>query len=146
MNIIQYDLKNTLNRLNSIFEMMLHGENSDTSLSEWKPAADIREEENRFVIEADLPGVDKNDIDISMSGNILTIQGKRNEEHKESKGNYSRTERIQGRFYRQFTLPETIESDKVQAHSKKGILEIVIPKKASVKPRKIAVIESEEYA
>lgn len=105
----------------------------------WVPAVDIFEEKDRFVVRADLPGVNPNDIDVNMENGVLTVSGERdNEERSEFEG-VSRIERVSGRFLRRFTLPETADADAIKAKSSNGILEISIPKQAVVQPRRITV-------
>ncbi|MGI9289757.1 MAG: Hsp20/alpha crystallin family protein [Gammaproteobacteria bacterium] len=113
-------------------------ENSD-SVSDWHPAVDIREEDERFLLEADLPGVDPDNIEVTMEDGILTIQGKRESETNEEQRGYKRYERISGNFLRRFTLPDTAKGDDISATTKHGVLEVTIPKQAKQLPRKISV-------
>ena len=102
----------------------------------WVPAVDIFEEKDRFIVRADLPGVDPDDIEVNMENDVLTVSGERkNEERSEFEG-VSRIERVSGRFLRRFTLPETADADGI---CRNGILEISIPKQAVLAPRRIAV-------
>lgn len=105
----------------------------------WVPAVDIFEERERFIVRADLPGVDPDDIEVNMENGVLTVSGERkNEERSEFEG-VSRIERISGRFLRRFTLPDTADADAIKAKCRNGILEISIPKQAMVQPRRITV-------
>jgi len=113
----------------------LHG----TETKAWTPAVDISEDEHRYLIRADLPGVDPKDIDVNLEGDELTLRGERKEEKEEKGKNWQRTERFHGEFYRRFRLPESADPEKIQAHSDKGVLEIVIPKQPKTQPRKIAI-------
>ncbi len=106
---------------------------------QWSPAIDIKEEKDKFLISADLPGVDPKDIEISFENNMLILKGKREEAHEETKGSYYRTERVQGQFYRQFTLPAAVDSTHIIAKSKQGVLEVTIPKKEKKDIKKIEV-------
>jgi HSP20 family protein len=108
--------------------------------AEWAPAVDIKDEDSRFVIHADLPGVNPEDIDISMEKGVLTIKGEKNTEAKTEKDGYKRVERIYGSFYRRFTLPDTADNEAIHANCKNGVLEVVIPKREAVKPKKISVV------
>lgn len=132
-----------VNEVNKIIEHAFRPlANSDTSnieTSQWVPAVDIREEKNQFIILSDLPGVDKNDVSISMENNILTIKGHRFDKNNEEKLNYFRTERVKGNFYRRFTLPDTVDGSKIEAKIQKGVLEIAIPKKEAAQPRLIKI-------
>lgn len=105
----------------------------------WVPAVDIFEEKDSFIVRADLPGVDPDDIEVNMENGVLTVSGERkNEERSEFEG-VSRIERISGRFLRRFTLPDTADADAIKAKCRNGILEIIIPKQAVVQPRRITV-------
>ena len=108
-------------------------------ISDWTPAVDIKEEDNQFLLVADVPGVTANSIDIQMDKNILSIKGERNSELKKDQQNYKRVERKHGVFYRQFTLPEGINADGIEAKYDNGVLTLHIPKQDIVKPRKITV-------
>jgi len=113
--------------------------NINERTGQWLPAIDIREEEDKFLISADLPGVDPKDIDISLENNLLTLKGKREEVHEEKKGSFYRMERMQGQFYRQFTLPIAVDSKHITAKSKQGVLEVIVPKKEKTEIKKIEV-------
>jgi len=117
---------------------------STVETSQWAPRVDIKEEPGRFVVLADLPGVDPKDIEITMENQILCIKGHKVTETQAQKDDYARKERFEGRFYRQFTLPETGDSDHITANCRQGVLEIEIPKKEQVKPRRIEIKAQEE--
>jgi len=107
--------------------------------SDWIPAVDIREENDRFVILADVPGVQREDIEITMDQGALAIKGVRAPVSEQEASRYSRMERVRGTFFRRFTLPDTAAEDKISARTGEGVLEIVIPKREAVHPRKISV-------
>ena len=107
--------------------------------SNWTPAVDIKEEDDRFVLHADIPGVSADEIDVSMDKNVLTIKGERKHESTESGEGYKRIERSHGVFIRRFALPESIKADQISASSKDGVLEVVLPKQEPQHPRRIAV-------
>ena len=107
--------------------------------AEWAPAVDIKEDKDKFVIYADIPGVKGEDIDISMENGVLTIKGEKKNESRTEQEGYKRVERTYGSFYRRFSLPDTADADAISAKSKNGVLEIVIPKREAVKPKKISV-------
>jgi HSP20 family protein len=111
----------------------------ETAVSDWAPAVDIVEEKDRFVLRADVPGVAPSDIDVSMEDGVLTIAGERHTEKHEDAEGIKRFERVSGRFYRRFTLPETADAESIGARSANGILEVSIPKKPEVQPRRITV-------
>lgn len=110
-----------------------------TATAEWSPAVDIKEDANKFVIHADIPGVKPEEIDINMENGVLTIKGEKKSESKTEKEGYKRVERTYGSFYRRFSLPDTANAEAISASSKHGVLEIVIPKREAVLPKKINV-------
>jgi len=114
-------------------------EGSSMATSEWVPAVDIKEEEDSFVIIADIPGVDPKDIEVHMENGMLTIKGEKESEKKEEREGYKRVERSYGSFYRRFGLPDTADAGKITAKSNHGVLEVRIGKQEQVKPRKILV-------
>ena len=126
--------------MDRLFDPTAEGEeNSSVVTSDWVPAVDIKETNDAFVLHADIPGVDPKDIEVHMENGILTIKGQRESEKKEEREGYKRVERSYGSFYRRFSLPDTANADKIGAKSKNGVLEITIPKKEAVQPRKISV-------
>lgn len=144
MNRIRYqpwrslsDLHNEVNRLfdNPVARLP----EDDTTACDWIPAVDVCEEDERFVLHADLPGIDPKDIEITMENGVLTIRGERKTEARATDTGYRRVERATGLFYRRFTLPDTVDSEGVKAHGNNGVLEITIPKQARIQPRRIEV-------
>jgi len=111
----------------------------ETSTSDWTPAVDIKEEQKRFLIHADIPGVKPEDIDVHMENGMLTISGERASETTEDREGYKRTERVRGSFLRRFTLPDTANAEQISAKCTHGVLEVSIPKHEKVKPQKIQV-------
>jgi len=123
-----------------VFERFLQpGENDESSVvtSQWAPRVDIREDEQHFVILADIPGVDPAQIEVSMDKGILSIRGERGSEPAE--GKFTRVERAHGAFHRRFALPDSADAEGIVANGKFGVLEIVIPKKAQATPRRITI-------
>ncbi len=112
---------------------------SDASVRPWTPSVDIFETENELVLKADVPGIELKDIDIRMENGTLTIKGERNFEKDEKTSGYHRLERSYGSFARTFTLPDTVDAEKVAADYKDGVLSITLPKKEVAKPRTIKV-------
>ena len=132
--------------MSNLMNQWLSEFNSEPNLSSnlWSPAIDIKEEPNQFVVFADLPGVDGDDIHISHENGVLTIKGERKFDRREEKEGFTRVERFEGQFYRRFSLPETANEDLIQAKYKKGVLEISIPKKEEVQAKRIEVKISDE--
>jgi HSP20 family protein len=128
--------------LRQVFDRFINNEESDQSnvvTSQWAPRVDIREEPKRFVILADIPGVDPKDIEVNMDKGILTIKGDRVAEVTEESGQFTRVERSHGTFYRRFALPDSADADGISASGKHGVLEISIPKKPETTPRRITI-------
>jgi len=110
-----------------------------TAPEKWTPKVDIHEEPERFVLVADVPGVDPETIEISIDDGILKISGSRDTGVESESTELSRRERISGDFQRSFQLPDSIDVDAVNASGKNGVLQVVIPKKSESKPRKIEI-------
>ena len=125
-----------------VFEKFFGESDTDQSsvvTSQWTPRVDIREEEGRFVIFADVPGVDPQQIEIHMEKGILSIKGERRAEAKQENQRWSRVERAHGLFHRRFALPDSADAEGISATGRNGVLEISIPKKAETTPRRIQV-------
>ena len=106
----------------------------------WIPRVDVYEEAERFVVLADVPGVEAKDIDITAENGVLTIRGERRLEKKASdKSGYERVERTSGSLLRRFTLPESANTETIKAKQTNGVLEVSIPKHPQVQPRRISV-------
>lgn len=131
------DLEKEFNRfLESSFELLPERVSKEGT---WLPSLDISEDKENIVIKVDLPGVKQNDIDISIHGNILTIKGERKREEESKDRNYHRIERFFGSFVRSLSLPQYVDTNKVKASYKDGVLEITIPKTEEAKPKQIKV-------
>ena len=145
MAITRYEPWSLINQLqeeiNRLFESrgLAPGREQEGTVADWVPAVDIREEPDRFVILADVPGVDPKDIEITMDNGVLTVKGERETASEEEREGYRRVERARGTFMRRFTLPDTADAEHISARSRNGVLEIVIPKHERVQPRKITV-------
>ncbi len=145
MNMISYEpwgaLRTLRDDMNRMLAGNLNGDESSVVTSRWAPAVDIKEESDRFVIHADVPGVDPKDIEVTLDNGTLTIRGERKLETKDEdeSRNFRRVERLYGTFYRRFSLPDTADPEKVKATGKHGVLEVVIPKQAAVQPKRIKV-------
>ena len=130
------------NEMSRAFDNAVAGaeDGSNVVTSRWTPAVDIREDSERFVIAADVPGVDPDDIEVTMENGVLTIKGERKlEPRNDGENGYRRVERAYGNFYRRFTLPDTADAEAISASGRHGVLEVVIPKRAALQPKRIAV-------
>ncbi len=147
MTITRYEPWSMLNdvqrELNTLFGRrygLTRGTNdTEVVTSDWVPAVDVREEEDCFVIDVDVPGVNAQDIEVTMEKGVLSIRGERKNEGIDQHNGYKRVERTRGGFYRSFALPDTADADGISAKGQNGVLEIVIPRKEQVQARKITV-------
>lgn len=105
----------------------------------WTPALDLRETEDSFIIEADMPGMKREDVDIEVMDDVVTITGERKVEGEGKKDGYHHVERSYGSFRRSFSVPGGIRGDKANAEFKDGVLRVTLPKKKEVKPKAIKV-------
>ncbi|UCG30706.1 MAG: Hsp20/alpha crystallin family protein [candidate division WOR-3 bacterium] len=105
----------------------------------WAPIVDIEEDNDNITVKAEIPGMSKDDIKVSVQSNILTITGERKHESETKTKTFHRVERSYGKFSRMITLPTDVDSDKVKANYKDGILSITLPKPEAVKPKQIDV-------
>ena len=111
----------------------------EAAVTDWVPAVDIIEEKERFVLRADVPGVDPADIEISMDAGVLSVAGQRTHESRDEDAGLQRMERVTGRFFRRFSLPDTADAENIKAQCRNGILEVSIPKLPEVRARRIEV-------
>jgi len=138
------ELREIQNAINRVFDDTLLRKprrRRSGELTLWEPPIDIIETKDGYKITAELPGIDKNDVDISVSGNTLTIKAEKKQEKVEEGENYYLSERAYGLFQRQITIPEGVETDKIKASFKNGVLEITLPKGEEAKPKKIKISE-----
>ena len=114
-------------------------EDSHVMTSEWIPSVDFREEKDRFVINADIPGVDPKDIEVSMDNGMISLKGERSAMEKTDTEGYHRLECRHGTFHRRFSLPDSADPEKIEAKDKHGVLTITIGKRQNAKPKMIAI-------
>jgi HSP20 family protein len=105
----------------------------------WSPSVDISETKDDFVVKAELPGLEAKDVNVSISGNVLTIKGEKKAEEEEKDEHYHRVERYSGSFQRVFQLPSGVKADKVEASFDKGVLKVTLPKVEEAKKKEIEV-------
>ena len=140
MTLVSYEPWSLVNRLHRQLDQAFNNTSATAQSVSWIPRVDIYEETERFVVLADVPGVEAKDIDITAENGVLTIRGERRSEKKESdKNGYERTERTSGSFLRRFTLPESANTESITAKQTNGVLEVSIPKHPQVQPRRISV-------
>ena len=141
MTVVRYEPFRLLNRFHRDFSRFFDdtASNGEVATTGWLPSVDVREEKDRFLVHVDLPGVDKNDIEIVAEKGVLTIKGERHAETKTGDASYERVERVSGKFLRRFTLPESAQTDAITAKQTNGVLEVSIPKQPQVQPKRVEV-------
>jgi len=135
------DLISIQDRMNRLFEQTLARtrEEEGIAASTWMPAVDIYETPDQVVMKAELPGLTREDIEINVRDNTLSLRGERKFEKEVKEENYLRIERAYGSFQRSFTLPATIQQDKIKAVFKDGVLEVSLPKAEEARPKQIKI-------
>ena len=113
--------------------------NEGAAKGAWSPAIDFYEDDAGYQVKADLPGIHKKDVNVSLDDDVLSISGQRNEEREDKEGTYYRTERVTGSFQRVFQLPGAVNAKKVKARFVDGVLEVTIPKAEEAKPKQIDI-------
>ncbi|MEK6681339.1 MAG: Hsp20/alpha crystallin family protein [Nitrospirota bacterium] len=146
MSLIKWDpfrdLLSLQERMNKLFEESLFRsgkDQEDLTVGRWSPAIDVMENEQEIVIKGELPGIELKNVEVLIKDNLLTLRGERKFEKEEEKENYHRIERAYGAFQRVFTLPASVEQDKVKAKMRDGILEIRLPKAKKELPKKVEI-------
>lgn len=125
--------------VNRLFDSTVKGNSSSSTLTAWAPAVDIYETENEVVVKADLPDVAEKDIDVRVENNTLTIRGERKFDQTVKEDNFLRVERAYGTFSRSFSLPNTVNTEGIQATYKDGVLKVELPKRAESKPKQVKI-------
>lgn len=145
MNVIKYDpfreLRGLQDEMNRIFTGItpVGGNREDMLNGAWSPRVDIFENKDHLVLEAELPGMNREDFELSFENNVLTLKGERKFEKKTDNDNYHRIERAYGSFTRSFTLPQTVTAEGAAAEFKNGVLHVSLPKREETKARKIEI-------
>jgi HSP20 family protein len=131
-------------RMNRIFDEAFRANRSaateeDYALAAWTPAVDIYEQEGNIVLKAELPGVDPKDVDVRVENNVLTLRGERKVDSDVKKEGFHRVERAYGTFGRSFTLPTVVDTEKIKAEYKDGVLRVTLPKREEAKAKQISI-------
>jgi len=146
MNIVKWspwrEMPALYNRFNRLFDdpfFRVGQMDDDAGMGMWNPAVDLYEKDDHFMIKAELPGVNKDDIKIDLQDQLLTLSGERTYDNEIKEENYYRRERSYGKFQRAFTLPADVDSDKIKAEFKDGVLQIEVPKPEGKKAKQVTV-------
>ncbi len=125
--------------IDRMFNEIFNGGTMVESEAGWVPRADVHETDDSFLVQLDVPGIDKNDVKVKFEDNTLIVSGERKYESKEEEKNYRQIERIYGTFTRTLRLPKDVDAQKISANYKNGVLEITLPKAEEVKPKEIEI-------
>ena len=146
MNLVKWspwrEMPALYNRFNRLFDdpfFRVGQMDDDAGMGMWNPAVDLYEKDDHFMIKAELPGVNKDDIKIDLQDQLLTLSGERTYDNEIKEENYYRRERSYGKFQRAFTLPADVDSDKIKAEFKDGLLQIEVPKPEGKKAKQVTV-------
>jgi HSP20 family protein len=146
MNLVKWspwrEMPALQNRFNRLFDdpfFRVGQMDDDAGMGLWNPVVDLYEKDDHFMIKAELPGVDKKDIKIDLQDRLLTLSGERTYDNEVKEENYYRRERSYGKFQRAFTLPADVDSDKIKAEFKDGVLQIEFPKPEEKKAKQVTV-------
>jgi HSP20 family protein len=138
------DLQAVQDRLNRVFDEAFRGVprggDDDWALGgQWAPSVDIFENDGNLVLKAELPGIEPKDVDVRVENNVLTLRGERKFESEVKREKYHRVERAYGTFSRSFTLPNVVDTEKIKADYKDGVLQVTLPQREEAKPKQIQV-------
>jgi HSP20 family protein len=136
------DMMRTRNEMHRLANEFFRGGNGSEGgwwAGAWSPAVDMYESEQALTLKAELPGFSKDDVQVDIKDNVLTLKGERKREHNVKEEQYHRVERVFGAFQRSFVLPALIDADKAEATFKDGVLELKLPKAEEAKPKRIGI-------
>lgn len=145
MNIVRYDpfrdLRTLQEEVNRLFSTNLTRGFGEEGIGRgaWNPSVDIYENKDQIVLEAELPGMKRDDFELSVENNVITLRGERQFEKKEESDNYHRVERSYGSFTRSFTLPQSVSAEGATAEYRNGVLRVTLPKREETKARRIKI-------
>jgi HSP20 family protein len=143
MNLVRWnplsDFATLQQQMNRLFDSTVNGWPGESGTRTWMPPADIHETGDELVVTADLPGIDVKSIDLRVENNVLSIAGERKLQEIPKNGNVHRAERMYGPFSRSFTLSTPVDTERIAANYKDGVLEIRLPKAEEAKPKRIAI-------
>ena len=146
MNLVKWnpwrEMPTLHNRINRLFDdpfFRIDRMADEDLMGMWNPAVDLYEKDDHFIIKAELPGINKEDIKVDLKDRVLTLSGERAYDNEVKEENYYRKERSYGRFQRAFTLPGDVDADKIKAEFKDGVLQIEVPKPEDKKAKQVTV-------
>ncbi len=126
-------------RMNRVLADFARGGDEAPATGSFMPAADVYEDDHKLVLKFEVPGMEEKDLDVRLENNILTVKGERKFEKEEKEENFHRIERRFGSFTRSFTLPNSVDTGKVEAKYEAGVLKVTLPKRAEAKPKQVKI-------
>jgi HSP20 family protein len=140
MSVLRYQPWSLVNRFQrDIDQLFGAAQTTAADTGAWLPPVDVHEEDDQFLLQVDLPGVDPKEVEITCEKGVLMIRGQRAESRREARDGYRRVERITGEFQRRFRLPESADVQNITAKALNGVLQVAIPKLARVQPQRVTV-------
>jgi HSP20 family protein len=145
MGIVRYDpfrdLRSLQDEVNRLFSTNLTRNFGDEGIARgaWNPSVDIFENKDQIVLEAELPGMNREEFELTIENNVITLHGERRFEKKDESDNYHRVERSYGSFTRSFTLPQSVSAENASAEYRNGVLRVTLPKREEIKARRIEI-------
>jgi HSP20 family protein len=133
------DLVDIQEEINCMFQDIGEPTEGDSRISKLYPPADVLENKDSFIVRAELPGMKKEDVKVTLQNNVLVISGEKKREEEQKDQNVHKVERSYGTFYRTFELPVTVNSKNIQAEFKEGVLTLELPKVEEAKPKEITI-------
>ena len=133
------EIRSLQREIDRMFDSVLPRGNGDADQAVWAPRVDLAETENSYLIHLDVPGMKKDELEVSFQDGSLTVCGERRQRASEEEANFVRVERRFGRFYRSFDLPKTVDSAKIEASYEDGVLTVAVPKAEESKPRTVQI-------
>jgi HSP20 family protein len=133
-----HELLRLQDRLNRIFGQVLD-EDEHVISGQWTPPCDIIETKDSVILQAEIPGVSQDSLDVQVEGGVLTLRGEKRFDQESEERSYHRIERAYGRFVRTFTLPRTIDPERIHATVERGVLQLIMPKRSETQPRSIRI-------
>jgi len=139
MSLIRWDPFRELESIQARLNRLAGEAGEVAAFADWTPAVDVQEVGNEYLVKADLPDVKREDVKVTFEDGVLTLEGERKLEKEEKAGKFHKVERAYGKFVRRFAMPSEIDSGKVEATFKDGVLNVRLPKAEGAKPKTIQV-------
>ena len=133
------EVRSLQREIDRMFDSLIPRGNGDAEQAVWSPRVDLAETDQAYLIELDVPGMKRDDLEVNYQDGSLTVSGERKQQEKEENSSLVRVERRFGRFYRSFDLPQSVDASKIEAKYEAGVLSIEVPKAEESKPRSVQI-------